>query len=94
MSLALFLLAASQLSLLLLLLPPLLPPPSYRSSLFLSAFISMAFGGACLGHNLTGRSTGLVVAGSTWIGGLATLLEKKSRRMELALYVLSRWVHY
>lgn len=50
----------------------------------------MAFGGACLGHNLTGRSTGLVVAGSTWIGGLATLLEKKSRRMELALYVLSR----
>jgi hypothetical protein len=62
-----------------------------RSSLFLSAFISMAFGGACLGHNLTGRSTGLVVAGSTWIGGLATLLEKKSRRMELALYVLSRW---
>jgi hypothetical protein len=32
----------------------------------------------------------LVVAGSTWIGGLATLLEKKSRRMELALYVLSR----
>lgn len=62
----------------------------HRSSLFLSTFISMAFGGACLGHNLTGRSTGLVVAGSTWIGGLATLLEKKSRRMELALYVLSR----
>lgn len=62
-----------------------------RSSLFLSTFISMAFGGACLGHKLTGRSTGLVVAGSTWIGGLATLLEKKSRRMELALYVLSRW---
>jgi hypothetical protein len=50
----------------------------------------MAFGGACLGHNLTGRSTGLVVAFSTWLGGLATLLEKKSRRLELALYVLSR----
>jgi hypothetical protein len=51
----------------------------------------MAFGGACLGHNMTGRSTGLVVAFSTWLGGLATLLEKKSRRLELALYVLSRW---
>jgi hypothetical protein len=32
------------------------------------------------------------MAGSVWVGGLATLLEKKSRRMELALYVLSRWV--
>ncbi|KAF8072623.1 hypothetical protein HT031_000283 [Scenedesmus sp. PABB004] len=61
-----------------------------RSSLFLSSFICVAFGGACAGHALAGRSTGLVIAGSTWVGGLATLLEKKSRRMELALYVLSR----
>lgn len=61
-----------------------------RSSLFLSSYISLAFGGACLGHNLTGRSTGAVLAAFTWIGGLATLLEKKSRRMELALYVMSR----
>jgi len=61
-----------------------------RSSLFLSSFICLAFGGACLGHHLMGRSTGLIIAGSTWVGGLATLVEKKSRRMELALYVLSR----
>eukprot|EP00775_Hariotina_reticulata_P010487 gene10487-10646_t len=61
-----------------------------RSSLFLSSFICLAFGGACLGHYLMGRSTGLIIAGSTWVGGLATLVEKKSRRMELALYVLSR----
>jgi putative copper export protein len=32
-----------------------------------------------------------VLALSTWVGGLALLVEKKSRRMELALYVLSRW---
>lgn len=38
-----------------------------------------------------GRSTGTIIAASTWVGGLATLMEKKSRRMELALYVLSRW---
>jgi hypothetical protein len=63
-----------------------------RSSLFLSSYISLAFGGACLGHRVTGRSTGAVLAGFTWVGGLATLLEKKSRRMELALYVMSRRV--
>ncbi|KAF6263624.1 hypothetical protein COO60DRAFT_378802 [Scenedesmus sp. NREL 46B-D3] len=61
-----------------------------RSSLFLSSYISLAFGGACAGHRLAGRSTGAIMAASVWVGGLATLLEKKSRRMELALYVLSR----
>lgn len=61
-----------------------------RSSLFLSSYICLAFGGACAGHRLLGRSTGAIIAGSVWLGGLATLLEKKSRRMELALYVLSR----
>eukprot|EP00878_Enallax_costatus_P025529 GHUV01027316.1.p1 GENE.GHUV01027316.1~~GHUV01027316.1.p1 ORF type:complete len:501 (+),score=122.52 GHUV01027316.1:63-1565(+) len=62
-----------------------------RSSLFLSSFICVAFGGACAGHNITGQSTGTIIAASTWVGGLSTLLEKKSRRMELALYVTSRW---
>lgn len=65
-----------------------------RSSLFLSSFICIAFGGACAGHHIMGRSTGAIIAGSTWVGGLATLMEKKSRRMELALYVLSRYVGF
>ena len=46
--------------------------------------------GVCLGINTTGTSTGTVIAGSVWLGGLATLVEKKSRRMELALYCASR----
>jgi hypothetical protein len=63
-----------------------------RSSLFLSLLISAAFAGACGGHRLAQRSTGSIIALGVSVGGLATLLEKKSRRMELALYVLSRWV--
>ena len=46
--------------------------------------------GACAGHSLTGTSTGAVIAASCWTGGLATLCEKQSRRMELAFYCLSR----
>lgn len=61
-----------------------------RSAAFLTSFIALAFGGACVGFNLTGTCTGPVIAASTWPGGLATLLEKKSRRMELALYCASR----
>ncbi|KAI8466070.1 MAG: hypothetical protein J3K34DRAFT_524830 [Monoraphidium minutum] len=61
-----------------------------RSSLFLSLCISVAFGGACAGHNMLGRTGPSILALSTWVGGLALLVEKKSRRMELALYVLSR----
>ena len=37
-----------------------------------------------------GRATGAIIAGSCWTGGLAALVEKKSRRMELAIYCLSR----
>jgi hypothetical protein len=46
--------------------------------------------GACMGWQMTGTSTGAILALSSWTGGLATLVEKKSRRMELALYCLSR----
>ncbi len=46
--------------------------------------------GACAGFNLTGTNTGAVIAGSVWAGGLATLVEKKSRRMELAQYCAAR----
>lgn len=39
---------------------------------------------------MTGVSTGGVIAASVWAGGLATLLEKKTRRMELAHYCAAR----
>lgn len=46
--------------------------------------------GACVAFQSTGTVTGSVIAGSCWTAGLATLVEKKSRRMELAFYCLSR----
>ncbi|KAJ9509276.1 hypothetical protein QJQ45_001728 [Haematococcus lacustris] len=61
-----------------------------RSALFLTAFIALAFGSVCAGFAVTGVSTGPLIAACTAAGGLAVLLEKKSRRMELALYCLSR----
>lgn len=61
-----------------------------RSSLFLSLYCTLAWRGACAGFNLAGRTTGAVIASSCWVAGLAVLVEKRSRRMELALYCLSR----
>lgn len=61
-----------------------------RSSLFLSLYVSLAWRGACTGFAVAGRSTGAVIASTCWLAGLAVLVEKKSRRMELALYCLSR----
>lgn len=49
--------------------------------------------GACIGFQTTGSVTGAILAGSCWTAGLATLVEKKSRRMELAFYCLSRVGH-
>lgn len=46
--------------------------------------------GACGGFNLAGRTTGAVLGASCWVAGLAVLVEKRSRRMELALYLLAR----
>ena len=61
-----------------------------RSSLFLALYCTLAWAGVCTGWQLSGRATGALIAASCWISGLATLVEKKSRRMELALYCLSR----
>ncbi len=61
-----------------------------RSSLFLSLFVGLAFGGACASNQVAGRSTGAIMASGVWMGGIATLVEKKSRRMELAMYVMAR----
>lgn len=61
-----------------------------RSSLFLSLYCTLAWRGACTGFNAAGRTTGAIIAGSCWVAGFALLVEKRSRRMELALYCLSR----
>lgn len=63
-----------------------------RSSLFLALYCTLAWTGACAGWQLSGRTTSALIAASCWVSGLATLAEKKSRRMELALYCLSRAV--
>ena len=61
-----------------------------RSSLFLSLFCTLAWRGACAGFQAAGGVRGDVLALSCWTGGLAGLAEKKSRRMELAIYCVSR----
>ncbi|KAK9821013.1 hypothetical protein WJX74_000943 [Apatococcus lobatus] len=63
-----------------------------RSSGFLALYCTLAWRGACAGFQLTGTSTSFGIAASCWTGGLATLVEKKSRRMELAIYCMSRCV--
>ncbi|CAK0784870.1 hypothetical protein CVIRNUC_008075 [Coccomyxa viridis] len=61
-----------------------------RSSAFLSMYCTLCWRGACVGFQATKSCSPPVIAASCWTGGLATLLEKKSRRMELAIYCLSR----
>ncbi|WPT13490.1 hypothetical protein PSENEW3_00001330 [Picochlorum sp. SENEW3] len=61
-----------------------------RSSLFLSLYCTLAWRGVCVGFQTTGKSTGTIIASSCWVAGVALLAEKKSRRMELAVYALAR----
>lgn len=66
-----------------------------RSSLFLATFVALAHRSVCAANNPpAGVNGGLLkpagVAALAWVPGLAVLLEKKSRRMELALYCLCR----
>lgn len=61
-----------------------------RSSLFLSLYCALAWRGGCAGWRAAGRLRGDVLAASVAVSGLAALVEKKSRRMELAFYCLSR----
>ncbi|CAL5223327.1 g5824 [Coccomyxa viridis] len=61
-----------------------------RSSAFLGLYCTLCWRGACMGFQTTQSCSPPVIAASCWTGGLATLLEKKSRRMELAVYCLSR----
>eukprot|EP00210_Caulerpa_lentillifera_P002890 g2760.t1 len=62
----------------------------FRSSLFLASVVSLAYASCCSVHNMTGSTNGWTLAGALLIPGLGLLNEKKSRRMELALYALSR----
>ena len=61
-----------------------------RSSAFLALFCTLAWRSVCAAFNATGRTSGGVIAASCWVAGLAALAEKKSRRMELAIYCSSR----
>eukprot|EP00897_Mesotaenium_endlicherianum_P004977 jgi/Mesen1/4507/ME000023S03882 len=61
-----------------------------RSSLFLASYCASAWLWTCCVHQLTGACSGATLACGTFPAGAAVLLEKKSRRMELALYCASR----
>ncbi|GJP85001.1 hypothetical protein CLOP_g15038 [Closterium sp. NIES-67] len=61
-----------------------------RSSLFLATYCGTAWFWTCNIHQLVGKCTRATMAGGAFLCGLAVLLEKKSRRMELALYCFSR----
>ncbi|KFM24545.1 hypothetical protein F751_2263 [Auxenochlorella protothecoides] len=61
-----------------------------RSSAFLTLFCVLAWRSVCLVHNVAGRTTGPLFMLACGAGGLSLLAEKKSRRMDIALYCLSR----
>jgi hypothetical protein len=61
-----------------------------RSSLFLSLFVTVAWRSVCFAFQTTGGASGRIIAMSCWVSGLALLAEKKNRRMELAIYALSK----
>lgn len=64
---------------------------SARSALFLSSYVGAAWSGVDLANRALGRTcdTRSLTLGVS-MAGLATLIEKKSRRMELAMYCVSR----
>lgn len=61
-----------------------------RSSAFLSAYCSSAWLSTCLLHHIAGHRpiTRRTIAACTLVPGLAALIEKPSRRTELAIYCL------
>ncbi|KAM0936116.1 putative transmembrane protein [Dioscorea sansibarensis] len=61
-----------------------------RSSLFLSAYCASAWAWTCLLFRLLERCNIPMVAMGTFPTGLALLIEKKSRRIEISLYCLAR----
>ena len=61
-----------------------------RSSAFLAAFCTLAWVGVCGMHQTAGKTNDLLFMSACAFGGLSLLVEKKSRRMDLAMYCLSR----
>ena len=62
----------------------------FRSSLFLSAYCTACWFTSCMVTtqlHSTSNVNGLIAG---WVGGCMVLIEKKSRRIELALYVLAQ----
>ena len=65
---------------------------SARSALFLSSYVSAAWSGVDLANRAFGKGTcdGRSLMLGCSFAGLATFIEKKSRRMELAMYCWGR----
>lgn len=61
-----------------------------RSTSFLSAFVGLFQAVICLQRKVATRDHKLIYWFAGWIAALSVLIEKKSRRSELALYVLPR----
>lgn len=63
-----------------------------RSSLFLASCGTACWSSACLLTNYLHSTTSFNALVAGWLGGATVLIEKKSRRIELALYVLAQAV--
>jgi hypothetical protein len=61
-----------------------------RSSLFLAVYCASAWSWTCVLFRATGTINSPLVAAATFPVGLALMIEKKSRRMEIALYCFAR----
>lgn len=57
-----------------------------RSSLFLSAYCTIAWASACMFYKFTGPVSRKHLMMHTWIAGLATPIEREGRQNELAAY--------
>jgi len=64
-----------------------------RSSAFLSSYCAVAWATTCFFRQALGHSGSLNVNAAGLVAGLTVLLEHPSRRIELALYVLSHALH-
>ncbi|KAG0501880.1 hypothetical protein HPP92_001952 [Vanilla planifolia] len=61
-----------------------------KSSLFLSVYCASAWAWTCLLFRMFNRCDIPLIAAATFLTGLALLIEKKSRRIEIALYCFAR----
>ena len=57
-----------------------------RSSAFVALYVALCFAGLCALSNVTGKVTRPQLLAGATLAGLAVLVEKPSRRSELAMY--------